>query len=107
MVDLLMGYKIKKGQSHLARSIFEEARGTGNISYSFCSPVSSITDTKYGVKIETRTGTYNASKAIVTVPLNVMHKIRVRFLLPFPLLCPTKLTPSHLPVLSATLAAPR
>ncbi|GAA5855725.1 hypothetical protein JCM8547_001659 [Rhodosporidiobolus lusitaniae] len=76
MVDLLMHYKIGKGQSHLARCIFEEARSTGNLSFAFSSPVQSITDSQYGVKVETASGTYNATKVICTVPLNVMHKIK-------------------------------
>ena len=78
MVDLLMGMKIAKGQSHLARRIFDEAVDSG-LSYVFKAPVRSIRDQgTRGVTIETDQGSFRGKKVVSTLPLNVANRVKVR-----------------------------
>lgn len=69
-------YKLREGQSNLARHMFEEAFDAG-LEYSFHTKVTSITQTPSGVvEVTTSSGkTLKARRAICTVPLNVLKDL--------------------------------
>ncbi|EPS29729.1 hypothetical protein PDE_04679 [Penicillium oxalicum 114-2] len=70
-------YKLRDGQSALARRIFDEAIDTGRLDYSFSTPVKSVHDNGSHIVITARNGdaTFEARRAVCTVPLNVLHTI--------------------------------
>ncbi|KAL2064373.1 hypothetical protein VTL71DRAFT_4867 [Oculimacula yallundae] len=69
-------FKLKCGQTGLALKIFEEAKRTGNLSYSFDNPVQSVDDNGQTVSAKTRTGlVFHAKRIICTIPLNVLHSV--------------------------------
>lgn len=77
-VEYLMKYKLKHGQSSLSRRIFDEAASTGNLSYSFNSPVQSISDKGAPTQVVTRSGAvYRARRVVSTVPLNVLRDVQI------------------------------
>lgn len=81
--DIALKYRLKNGQSSLARKIFDHARSTGNLSYSFSSPVQHVADRDGLVTAATRLGkSFKARKVICTVPLNVLADIEFSPLLP-------------------------
>ncbi|KAL4799627.1 hypothetical protein BDV19DRAFT_400808 [Aspergillus venezuelensis] len=81
--DIGLRYRLKYGQSSLARNIFDHAKETGNLSYSFSTPVQRIEDKNGVVTVSTRTGkTLKARKIICTVPLNVLADIEFSPILP-------------------------
>ncbi|KAL4969796.1 flavin monoamine oxidase family protein [Aspergillus stella-maris] len=81
--DIGLRYRLKYGQSSLARNIFDHAKETGNLSYSFSAPVQRIEDRNGLVTVSTRTGkTFKARKLICTVPLNVLADIEFSPILP-------------------------
>lgn len=68
-------YKIREGQSALARRIFDDAVRLG-LQYSFNSPVASIVDRDGVVTISTVTKeTYRAKRVVNTIPLLVLDSI--------------------------------
>ena len=68
-------YKLREGQSALARAMFDEAV-VGGLHYSFKTPITSIRDSGESVEIETAAGqTHRARKVISTIPLNVLSTI--------------------------------
>lgn len=68
-------YKIREGQSTLARRIFDDAVRLG-LQYSFKTPVESIVD-KDDVSLTTTTGKlYRAKRVVNTIPLGVLPTIR-------------------------------
>ncbi|GAA5914491.1 hypothetical protein JCM6882_003039 [Rhodosporidiobolus microsporus] len=69
-------YKLMDGQSHLARSIFDEAISTGNLCYSFETVVSKVTDRHGHVEVATSKGSFKASKVVCTLPINVANKVQ-------------------------------
>ncbi|KAI5478713.1 hypothetical protein MNV49_004638 [Pseudohyphozyma bogoriensis] len=69
-------FKLRSGQSHFARCIFEEALETKNLSYAFDAPVSEIIDKQGSVEVVTSKGTFTAPKVVVTTPMNVTNKIK-------------------------------
>ncbi|KAK3186818.1 hypothetical protein K4F52_004564 [Lecanicillium sp. MT-2017a] len=68
-------YKIREGQSTLARRIFDDAVRLG-LQYQFKAPVKSIVDKDGIVLLETVAGTtYRATRVISTIPLAVLPTI--------------------------------
>ncbi|GAA5859400.1 hypothetical protein JCM8547_002016 [Rhodosporidiobolus lusitaniae] len=77
LADSVLKYKIKKGTSHLARKIFEEANSAGNLSYAFSTPVTEINDFGHLVEITCSNGRkFKAAKVVTTIPLNVAKTIK-------------------------------
>lgn len=76
MEDVWFGYKLKAGQSHLAKKMFDESVEVG-LDYSFKSPVMSVKDNRFIVEAETESGhTFRARRVISTIPLNVLKHIQ-------------------------------
>jgi monoamine oxidase len=74
-VQVWTTYKLKKGQSALARALFDEAVGAG-LDYSFSTPVTAVCDSGSSVTVTTTSGsTFRAKRLISTIPLNVLHTI--------------------------------
>lgn len=75
-MDSLISYKFKGGQSTFAIKFFREALSTGNLSYTFNTPVSSVKDAGNIVTLTTREGyQFKASRLVSTIPLNVLGSI--------------------------------
>ncbi|KAJ4263328.1 hypothetical protein NW762_006146 [Fusarium torreyae] len=69
-------YKIREGQSALARRIFDDAVRLG-LQYTFKSPVKSITDKDGIVSVETTASkTYRARRVVNTLPITCLPDIR-------------------------------
>ncbi|GAA5897768.1 hypothetical protein JCM6882_000091 [Rhodosporidiobolus microsporus] len=68
-------FKLRDGQSHFARVIFDDAFSTENLSYVFDAPVSKIVDRNGGVEVFTSKGSFKGAKILVTTPINVTNKI--------------------------------
>lgn len=69
-------YKLREGQSGLARAMFDEACIAG-LDYAFQTPVDAIHDLQNFVEIHTTTGNiFRATRVISTIPLNVLHTIK-------------------------------
>lgn len=74
--DIALHTRLRSGNSNLHRRMFEHTLSTGNLSYSFQTPVSKIEESKEGVTVTLRDGTsYRAKSVICTVPLNVLSSI--------------------------------
>ena len=68
-------YKIREGQSTLARRIFDDAVRLG-LRYSFKTPIRSIVDKESIVSLTTAAGkTYRAKRVVNTIPLAVLPTI--------------------------------
>ncbi|KAJ4188533.1 hypothetical protein NW759_016826 [Fusarium solani] len=68
--------RLGSGNSTLHRRIFSHAVSTGNLSYSFRTPVKSVEDVGGVVTVRGRDGqAWSAKAVIVTVPLNVLPYI--------------------------------
>ncbi|KAM0750582.1 amine oxidase [Meredithblackwellia eburnea MCA 4105] len=68
-------YKLRQGQSALARAMFDEAVSAG-LQYSFSAPITSIDDQDCHVQVTTaKNQIFKASRVISTIPLNVLHTI--------------------------------
>lgn len=73
--DIWTLYKIRDGQSALARCIFDDAVRLG-LEYSFKSPIQSIVDRDDVVSVSTPGGrTYRAKRVINTIPIAVLPSI--------------------------------
>jgi monoamine oxidase len=70
-------YKLRDGQSALARRIFDEAAATGRLDYSFSTPVKDVVDHGDSVEVTARNGVevFKARRLVCTVPLNVLHTL--------------------------------
>lgn len=83
LLDTIIVFKLKCGQSGFATRFFNEAIGTGNLSYSFNTTVTRIDSSQAQgpgpgavVQIQTKDGRkYLARRVICTVPLNVLNKV--------------------------------
>lgn len=74
--DIALHTRLRSGNSELHRRIFEHALSTGNLSYSFKTPVQSIDDAGNIVTVTTRDGqTWKARSVICTIPLNVLSSV--------------------------------
>ncbi|KAF7595593.1 hypothetical protein BBP40_005629 [Aspergillus hancockii] len=75
-MESLISYKLRGGQSSFAFRFFKESLSTGNLSYTFNSPVQSIDDRGDKVVIQTRNGRhFTGSRLISTIPLNVLTSV--------------------------------
>ncbi|KAL2839608.1 hypothetical protein BJY01DRAFT_219173 [Aspergillus pseudoustus] len=79
-------FKLRRGQSALARRIFDEANDTGRLNYSFSTPISTITENGGIVEVSrpTECEVFRARRLVCTVPLNVLHALS--FAPPLPVL---------------------
>ncbi|KAJ5892050.1 Monoamine oxidase N [Penicillium subrubescens] len=70
-------YKLRDGQSTLARRIFDEAVATGRLDYTFSTPVKDVVDHGHGVEVTARNGVevFKGRRLVCTVPLNVLHTL--------------------------------
>ncbi|KAK6700964.1 hypothetical protein SNK04_010899 [Fusarium graminearum] len=76
-IEYLVKYKFKGGQSSFAINFFKEALATGNLTYSFNTPVASIKNSPAGVEVTSRSGqTFRARKMISAIPLNVLNDVK-------------------------------
>lgn len=74
--DIGLRTRLGSGQSTLARRIFDHAKSTGRLSYSFSTPISSITDKGGVVEVTSRRAeTWRARNVVCTIPLNVLPDI--------------------------------
>jgi len=77
LLDTIIIFKLKCGQSGFAIKFFEEAFATGNLSYSFNKTVSQVDFSKGIVQVQTADGKkFQAKRLICTVPLNVLSKVQ-------------------------------
>ncbi|KAL0938625.1 monoamine oxidase n [Colletotrichum truncatum] len=73
--DIWLRYKLKEGQTALARNIFHEAVDHG-LDYSFSTPVAAIAQKANQVHIQSQSGeVFRAQKVVCTIPLNVLQDI--------------------------------
>lgn len=81
--DVWLRYKLRDGQTELAKRIFNEAVETG-MDYAFSTPIQSISEVDKGrsntaaaVQVKTADDeTFRARKVICTIPLNVLKDIQ-------------------------------
>lgn len=73
MDEIWFRYKLRRGQSHLARTMFDDAAAWG-LEYMFKSRVEALRQTNDGlVRVSTSSGqSFAARKVVCTVPLNVL-----------------------------------
>jgi hypothetical protein len=75
--EFCLMYKLKCGQTGLARTVFEDALTSDNLSCIFSDPVTSVEDVDGVVTVTTTGGTQiKAKKVISTVPLNVLNTVK-------------------------------
>ena len=82
--DVWFKYKLREGQSTLARKLFDDAVASG-LDYSHSSPIASITDRSHNggqasigfveLGLEQAQRSLRARRVICTVPLNVLHDV--------------------------------
>lgn len=76
LLDTIIVFKLKCGQSGFAIKFFDEAVATGHFSYSFNTTVSRVDFSKGLVEVQTTDGQkFQAKRLICTVPLNVLNKV--------------------------------
>ncbi|KEZ43119.1 Amine oxidase [Scedosporium apiospermum] len=81
--DIALHTRLRSGQSELHRRIFDHTLSTGNLSYSFRTPIERVEDAAGVVTVTARDGKiYKAKSVICTIPLNVLSS--VEFLPPLP-----------------------
>jgi hypothetical protein len=74
--DVWLLYKLREGQSVLAKRMFDEAVNDG-LDYAFSTEVASISDWGQQVEVAKPSGErFRASQVISTIPLNVLRHIR-------------------------------
>lgn len=75
-MELCLTFKLRRGQSALAKSLFDETLSTGKLTYAFNTAVKRVNDHRSFVEIQDRNGqSFRAGKAVCTVPLNVLNTI--------------------------------
>lgn len=75
-IEHLVKYKFRGGQSSFAIRFFQEALATGNLTYSFNSPISTVKSTVSGVEVTTvQRKTFTGQRMISSVPLNVLNNV--------------------------------
>ncbi|KAK0389164.1 hypothetical protein NLU13_2739 [Sarocladium strictum] len=76
-INSLIHYKFRRGQSSFAIRFFQEALSTGNLTYTFNSPVATIKESQNGVQVITRDGRhFSARKMVSSIPLNVLGDVK-------------------------------
>lgn len=74
--DIALHTRLRSGNSELHRRIFHHALSTGNLAYSFSTPVQRIQDDGIEVTVTARNGrVWKAKSVICTVPLNVLSSL--------------------------------
>ncbi|CAH0024412.1 unnamed protein product, partial [Clonostachys rhizophaga] len=77
--DVWLRYKLRDGQTELAKRMFQEAKNDG-LNFAFSTPVASINQSASGdgpVVIRTDNNqTFQGRKVISTIPLNVLKKVQ-------------------------------
>jgi hypothetical protein len=74
--EIGLNTRLKSGQSTLTRHIFNHAVSTGKLSYSFRTPIRSITEIEGQVTVTSRSGqSWKTRSVVCTVPLNVLADI--------------------------------
>ncbi|GAA6025441.1 hypothetical protein JCM10207_005404, partial [Rhodosporidiobolus poonsookiae] len=76
LMTTLAFYKLKEGQSHLARRIFNESADSGNLCWSFETVVQKVIDRHGSVEVVTDKGAWKATKVVCTLPTNVANKVQ-------------------------------
>ena len=79
ILALVSLFKLRDGQSFLARKLYDEALETGNVSYKFSCPIVSISEhATGGVEVETATHQiFRGRKVICTVPHNILDSVSI------------------------------
>lgn len=76
LLDTIIIFKLKCGQSGFAIRFFKEALASGNLSYSFNTAVSRVDSSRGTAEITTKDGRqFFAKRVVCTVPLNVLNKV--------------------------------
>lgn len=76
LLDTIIVFKLKCGQSGFAKRFFQEALKTKNLSYMFNTAVRGVDTSGSTVKIRTQDGqTFQAKRVVCTVPLNVLDQV--------------------------------
>ncbi|GME48596.1 hypothetical protein GTA08_BOTSDO12869 [Neofusicoccum parvum] len=74
--DIGLRTRLGSGQSTLARRLFDHARSTGRMSYSFSTPIASVVDNGRTTEVTSRNGkTWRGRSVVCTIPLNVLPGI--------------------------------
>ncbi|KAH8817331.1 hypothetical protein F5884DRAFT_666234 [Xylogone sp. PMI_703] len=74
-IEYLAKYKFRFGQSSFAIKFFQEALETGNLEYSFNTPIARVQNGQR-VEVTARDGrTFKASRMISAIPLNVLNDV--------------------------------
>ena len=75
--DIGLRYRLRSGQSSLARKIFDHAKSTGCLSYLFSSPIQHIAQERNGLAYVTTRDSqvFKARHVICTIPLNVLAHV--------------------------------
>ncbi|GAA6008800.1 flavin monoamine oxidase family protein [Rhodotorula paludigena] len=76
LASILWFYKFADGQSHFAKSFFDEAFESGNLCYSLETVVTKVEDRHGSVEVFTNKGSYKAAKVVCTLPSNVAAKVQ-------------------------------
>lgn len=75
-MDLCLTFKLRAGQSALARKLFDEAVSTGCLAYEFKTAVAAVKDVGSHVELTSESGrVFKARRVISTIPLNVLDSI--------------------------------
>ncbi|EWZ99672.1 Monoamine oxidase N [Fusarium oxysporum f. sp. narcissi] len=75
-IEYLVKYKFKGGQSSFSIRFFKEALASGNLTYSFNTPVASVKSGPAGVEVTARSGQkFRALKMISAMPLNILNDV--------------------------------
>lgn len=76
--DIWFMYKLRDGQSALARAMFDEAVDTG-LEYALNTPIVALEDKHDIVEVLTKDGqTFRARRVISTIPLNVLKHVNFK-----------------------------
>lgn len=74
--DLCLTFRLRQGQSRLARNILDDALSTGRLSYRFSAPLKAVVDEGHFICIETRDGLRREARRVIsTIPLNVLNTV--------------------------------
>lgn len=74
--DIALHTRLRSGQSTLHRRMFDHAKSTGRLSYSFSTPVAKIRDLGSKTIVTSQEGqAWSANHVICTVPLNVLNDV--------------------------------
>ncbi|PHH93403.1 hypothetical protein CDD83_3716 [Cordyceps sp. RAO-2017] len=70
-------YQLRRGQSSLARCIFDDALGSGRLAYALGTPVDAVRDGPDAATVRAGAGgrAFRARRVVCTVPLNTLRRI--------------------------------